>query len=74
MTPRQKAIRTALQVLAGLVLLAGPLVAGLGLAAATVAVITAVLTFVAGAVALVQNVLEDAGYLPLLFRSDEPVE
>jgi hypothetical protein len=67
MTPRQKALRTSLQVLAGLIVLAGPLVAALGLAATTVAAIAALLTFAAGAVALVQNTLEENGYLPRIF-------
>lgn len=67
MTPRQKAIRTALQILGGAVVLAGPLVAALPIAATTMAVVVAVLVFAGGLVALVQNALEENGVLPRLF-------
>lgn len=66
LTPRQRGIRTALQVLAGMALLVVPLVMGLGLPAATVAAVGAIVAFVTGAVAVIQNALEENGVLPVL--------
>ena len=67
MTPRQKAIRTALQTAGGIIALAVPLIAGVGLTGHQLAIATALIAFAGGVVALVQNVLEANGILPVLF-------
>ena len=72
MNPRQKAIRTALQIAAGVLVLAVPLIVGLGLSAAVAAQVGALITFAGGVIALLQNTLEDAGVLPKILRPADP--